>query len=216
VTAAVIFDLDGVIVDSREAITTCLNHALREGGHPERPARDLYRHIGPALADAFGELLDLPRDDEAVVACVAAYRRIYATESLRLTTLVPGMAEVLGRLDARKGIASSKPVAFSEPILEQLGIRQHFEVVAGPDLNPFGETKTTTIATALETLGRPAVMVGDRRHDVEGAHANGIPCVGVTWGIGPRAELETAGAELLVERPLELPAAIADIERGRS
>jgi phosphoglycolate phosphatase len=59
-------------------------------------------------------------------------------------------------------------------------------------------------------------MVGDRRHDVEGAHANGIPCVGVTWGIGPRAELETAGAELLVERPHELPAAIAGIERGRS
>ena len=215
-TAAVIFDLDGVIVDSREAITTCLNHALREGRHPERPPEDLYRHIGPALADAFGELLERPRDDEAVVACVSSYRRIYATESLRLTKLIPGMAEVLGRLDARKGIASSKPVAFSEPILEQLGIRHHFEVVAGPDLNPFGETKTTTIATALETLGRPAVMVGDRRHDVEGAHANGIPCVGVTWGIGPRAELETAGAELLVERPHELPAAIAGIERGRS
>jgi phosphoglycolate phosphatase len=216
VTRAVIFDLDGVIVDSREAITTCLNHALREGGHPERPASDLYRHIGPALADAFGELLELPRDDEAVVSCVAAYRRIYATESLRLTKLIPGMAEVLGRLDARKGIASSKPIAFSEPILEQLGIRHHFEVVAGPDLNPFGETKTTTIATALETLGRPAVMVGDRRHDVEGAHANGIPCVGVTWGIGTRAELKTAGAELLVERPHELPAAIDGIERGRS
>jgi phosphoglycolate phosphatase len=216
VTAAVIFDLDGVIVDSREAITTCLNHALRDGGHAERPPEDLYGHIGPALADAFGELLELPRDDDAVVACVASYRRIYATESLRLTTLIPGMAEVLDQLDARMGIASSKPVAFSEPILERLGIRHHFEVVAGPDLNPFGETKTTTIATALEALGRPAVMVGDRRHDVEGAHANGIPCAGVTWGIGTRAELETAGAELLVERPHELPAAIAGIERGRS
>jgi phosphoglycolate phosphatase len=216
VTAAVLFDLDGVIVDSREAITTCLNHALRDGGHPERPASDLYRHIGPALADAFGELLELPRDDEAVVACVAAYRAIYTTESLRLTKLIPGMAEVLGRLDARMGIASSKPVAFSEPILEQLGIRHHFEVVAGPDLNPFGETKTTTIANALGVLGKPAVMVGDRHHDVEGAHANGIPCLGVTWGIGTRAELETAGADLLAERPGELPAAIAGIERGRS
>jgi phosphoglycolate phosphatase len=205
---AVIFDLDGVIVDSREAITTCLNHALRQGGHPERPARDLYRHIGPALADAFGELLDLPRDDETVVACVTAYRRIYATESLRLTTLVPGMAEVLDQIDARKGIASSKPVAFSEPILETLGIRHHFDVVAGPDLNPFGETKTTTIATALDTLGRPAVMVGDRHHDVEGARANGIPCVGVTWGIGTAAELTRAGATALVDHPAKLPAAL--------
>ena len=213
VTAAVIFDLDGVIVDSREAITTCLNHALRDGGHPERPASDLYRHIGPALADAFGELLELPRDDEAVVSCVAAYRRIYATESLRLTTLV-GMAEVLGRLDARKGIASSKPVAFSEPILEQLGIRHHFEVVAGPDLNPFGETKTTTIATALETLGRPAVMVGDRRHDVDGAHANGIECVGVTWGIGTESELVAAGADAIVHRPSDLQGWSSDRSPG--
>jgi phosphoglycolate phosphatase-like HAD superfamily hydrolase len=106
----------------------------------------------------------------------------------------------------RLGIASSKPVAFSEPILRTLGIRDDFDVVAGPDLNPFGETKAATIATALETVGRPAVMVGDRRHDVEGAHANAIPCVGVTWGIGSRAEL--AGADAIVARPAELADAL--------
>jgi phosphoglycolate phosphatase len=209
VTAAVLFDLDGVIVDSRAAITTCLNHALVEHGLAERPPAELYGYIGPALADAFAEISGEPRDSEVVVGCVAAYRRIYATESLRLTTLMPGALEMLAALGSRMGIASSKPVAFSEPILETLGIRERFEVVAGPDLNPFGETKTATIATALEALGRPAVMVGDRHHDVEGARANGIPCIGVTWGIGTRAELEAAGAALLVERPSDLPAAIA-------
>src|SRR4051794_25657592 len=98
---SVIFDLDGVLVDSRNAISTCLNHALREGGYPERPAEELHGYIGPALADAFAELLDQQRDDEAVVGCVAAYRRIYATESLRLTTLVPGAVEMLAAIGGR-------------------------------------------------------------------------------------------------------------------
>jgi phosphoglycolate phosphatase len=209
VTAAVLFDLDGVIVDSRVAITTCLNHALVEHGVPARPAEELYSYIGPALADVFADLLGEPRESDAVVGCVSAYRVAYREASVRLTTLMPGVLELLAALDARMAIASSKPIAFSEPILETLGIRDKFEVVAGPDLNPFGETKTTTIATALSTLGRPAVMVGDRRHDVEGAHANGIPCIGVTWGIGSRMELESAGADAIASNPGELPAMIA-------
>ena len=208
-TVPILFDLDGVIADSRVAITTCLNHALAEHDLPERPAEELYGYIGPALADAFADITGQPRESDVVVGCVAAYRRVYATESLRLTTLIPGMAEVLEQIDARMGIASSKPVAFSEPILETLGIRDRFEVVAGPDLNPFGETKTATIATALESLGRPAVMVGDRSHDVEGAHANGIPCIGVTWGIGSVDELRSAGADSIVDRPPELLQAVA-------
>jgi phosphoglycolate phosphatase len=201
---AILFDLDGVLVDSREAITTSLNHALRQTGHPERPAAELYRYIGPALADVFAELLASPRDHEAVVSAVAAYREHYRDESLRATTLVPGIAQVLDAIGVPMAIASSKPVAFSEPILEKLGIRRHFQTVAGPDLNPFGETKTATVAKALAVLGKPVVMVGDRRHDVEGAHANGIPCVGVTWGIGTAEELTAAGADALVHEPSEL------------
>ena len=211
---SILFDLDGVLVDSREAITTCINHALREGGHPERSAAALYGYIGPALADVFAELLDLPRDDEAVVDCVAAYRRVYGTESLRLTTLMPGMRDVVEQLaqQHRLAVASSKPVAFSEPILEKLGIRDHFDAVEGPDLNPFGETKTATIAKALEAVGRPATMIGDRHHDVEGAHANGIACIGVGWGIGSREELEAAGADAIAERPDDLPRILKESE----
>jgi phosphoglycolate phosphatase len=210
VTAAVLFDLDGVLVDSRVAITTCLNHALAAHGHAEHPAEELYGYIGPALADVFADLLGEPRQAEVVVGCVAAYREAYRDASVRLTTLMPGMQPAIEELAQthRLGIASSKPVAFSEPILRTLGIRDDFDVVAGPDLNPFGETKAATIATALEAVGRPAVMVGDRRHDVEGAHANSIPCVGVTWGIGSRAELEVAGADAIVARPAELADAL--------
>src|SRR5439155_18232862 len=109
-------------------------------------------------------------------------------------------------------VATSKPVAFADPILATLGLRHHFETVAGPDLSPFGETKAATIATALEVVGRPAVMVGDRRHDVEGARANGLQCIGVLWGIGDRAELAAAGATALVAEPADLAVAIHAID----
>jgi phosphoglycolate phosphatase len=215
---SVLFDLDGVIADSRAAISNSLNHALAAGGHPERPPGELYGFIGPALADVFAELLSLPRDSEPVVGSVTAYRAHYREESLRSTTLVPGVAEVVDELARthRLAIASSKPVAFSEPILDRLGIRGCFDAVAGPDLNPFGETKATTIARALEAVGSPAVMVGDRRHDVEGARANGLPCIGVSWGIGSAAELRSAGAQAIIDHPHELPAAVelAQLELG--
>jgi phosphoglycolate phosphatase len=51
-------------------------------------------------------------------------------------------------------------------------------------------------------------MVGDRRHDVEGAQANGIPCIGVLWGIGDRAELDAAGADAVIGSPRDLPASL--------
>jgi phosphoglycolate phosphatase len=210
-TTTVLFDLDGVLVDSRAAITTSLNHALAEHGQPTRPPAELYHLIGPALADAFAELAGLPRDSDLVVACVASYRAHYRTESLRSTTLVPGMPDVLEQIATtrRVAVATSKPAAFAEPILATLGLRHLFVTVAGPDLNPFGETKAATIAKALEVAGRPAVMVGDRRHDIAGAHANGLPAIGVTWGIGDANELRAAGADLLVDDPWELPGAAA-------
>ena len=66
-----------------------------------------------------------------------------------------------------------------------MGLREHFEVVAGPELTARAEDKTETLGRALAALGETrAVMVGDRSFDVIGAHANGIPVIGVTWGIG--------------------------------
>ena len=207
---AVLFDLDGVLVDSRAAIAGSLNHALAANGLPQHPEDELHRFIGPSLASVFSELAGEPLESELVVACVATYREHYREASLRLTTAVSGMPEVVAALaeERRLAVATSKPVAFAEPILEALGLRHWFAAVAGPDLNPFGETKAATIAAALEAVGRPAVMVGDRRHDVEGARANGLPCIGVLWGIGSAAELEAAGAAALVERPSDLKAAV--------
>jgi phosphoglycolate phosphatase len=211
VREAILFDLDGVLVDSRAAIAGSLNHALAANGLPRHQEAELHRFIGPSLASVFSHLSGAPLESDLVVACVASYREHYREASLRLTTAVPGMPEVVAELARQPralAVATSKPVAFAEPILEAVGLREWFDVVAGPDLNPFGETKSATIATALETVGSPAVMVGDRHHDVEGARANGLACIGVLWGIGSEAELRAAGAAPLVAQPADLIAAL--------
>jgi len=210
-TTTVIFDLDGVLVDSRAVFLSCVNHAFAKLGLPARADEELLPYIGPPFAYAFGELLGVAHDAPIVTACIDGYRERYATASLTETTVEPGIPEALEALDGRRlAVATSKPQAFAEPLLEAMGLRAHFAVVAGPDLSARAEDKTETLGRALHTLGPTrAVMVGDRSFDVSAAHAHGLPAIGVTWGIGTPGELHDAGAERTIDRPDELPGAAA-------
>jgi phosphoglycolate phosphatase len=206
---ALLFDLDGVIADSRHAISRCINHALSAHGLPEQPESDLHACIGPPLLHAFRDLLVRLEADVALAdACVTAYRERYATTCLVETLPYPGVGRVVEALAMRLplAVATSKPTRFADPILAELGLRGSFRAVVGPGLEARSETKSETVARALDALGRPerAAIVGDRHHDVEAARANGIAAIGVTWGFGSRAELESAGADCLVDSPEEL------------
>jgi phosphoglycolate phosphatase len=116
---AIVFDLDGVLVDSRVAISRCISHALEAQGL-SRPRREaLERFIGPQLTVAFAELTGHPEDSTLVRACLAAYRARYREASLRETRVfggVPAALEILAE-DYRLAVATSKPAAFAEPLL---------------------------------------------------------------------------------------------------
>jgi phosphoglycolate phosphatase len=211
---AVIFDLDGVLVDSRAAISGAMNRALAANGFPQRPAAELYRFIGPPLALGFAELTAEPADSIAVVACVASYRERYAVSSLTETVVFAGIPEVLGVLsrDHRLAVATSKAQLLAEPLLAALGLRERFEVVVGTDTTARVEDKATTLGRALAALqAEEAVMVGDRSFDVAGARTHGLRAIGVTWGIGSAEEL--AAADAIAHEPSALPATIARLLR---
>ncbi len=211
---AVLFDLDGVLVDSRVAISSCIGHALDVQGFARPSGDSLERFIGPQLTVAFAELTGYPEDSRAVLACLASYRARYRVASLRETPVFADVPAVLDTLAAsyRLAVATSKPLAFAEPLLKALGLRDAFEHVAAPDLDAHHEGKEQTIRGALSALGvSRAVMVGDRSFDVLGAHACAIPAIGVSWGIGSTHELTNAGAETIVDTPRELPERIGEL-----
>ena len=212
---AVIFDLDGVLVDSRAAISGAMNHALAANGFPQRPEAELYRFIGPPLALGFAELTAQPADSDVVVACIISYRERYAVTSLTETEVFAGIPEALDQLsrDHRLAVATSKALALAEPLLAALDLRERFAAVAGPDLSAHTEDKATTIGAALAALNaKRGVMIGDRSFDVVGARANGLAAVGVTWGIGTAEEL--ADADAIVDAPADLPAIVDTLLPG--
>ncbi len=215
--AAILFDLDGVLVDSRAAIGASMNHALVSLGHPAREEAELHRYIGPPLYGAFSELSGKPVESDEVAALVGAYRARYAVASLRDSLVMPGIEAALEALarDHTLAVATSKPRAFAVPLLEALGLSRHFAWIAGPEVDAHMEPKAVTVRDALEKVGGPpAVMVGDRVHDIEGARANGIPVIAVAWGIGDAVEL--AGADALAASPDELAALAARLLEGWS
>lgn len=209
-TLTVCFDLDGCVVDSRSAITTCINEALADHDLPQLPNESLERYIGPPLTASLAEIVDeLLGDPDDVPSLLAAYRRHYKHTSLRLTTRVDGIREAIDALDvwALTGVVTSKPFEAAVPIVDAVGMRKRFAFVEGPAMDELAEPKTVTLARALDRWGTSdaVVMIGDRHHDVEAGKANGAVTVGVTWGIGPREELEEAGADHIVDDPAELP-----------
>lgn len=205
---AVLFDLDGVLVDSRIAFARSVNAALRAHDLPERAEADLHRFIGPPLNATFAEL----GAGEMVASCVAAYRARYLEASASETTVVPGMPDVLAHLSDRVplAVATSKTQMLADPLLDSLNLRRYFIAVVGPGLAVESESKAETIGRALTHFspGSDPVMIGDRSYDVAGALAHGLPCVGVLWGIGSEAELAEAGADQLARDPGELPGLI--------
>ena len=212
---AVIFDFDGVLIDSYQAVTGAINAALVEHGLPARDPAALRYAIGPPTFTTFSELTGQPPDSDAVAAIVATYREHYAAVYLSTTTVFEGVEEMLDTLSRRMplALATSKSVLFAQPLLDALGLDRYFAAVVAAAADDSDDDKTAIVGRALRALDQPAaVMVGDRSFDIVAARAHGLPAIGVSWGIGSVEELRAAGAELIVDAPGEL-VALLDGER---
>jgi len=211
VTSTILFDLDGTLTDPFEGITRSIQHALEKMSARVVAAQDLHWCIGPPLWDSFRVLLetdDKARLDEAV----AHYRERYTVTGLFENTLIEGIPEVLGQLTeagARLHVCTSKPHAYAGKIVEHFGLMPHFGKVYGSELDGTRSAKAELIAHILEEEGIAAqetVMIGDRKHDLIGANANGVRGVGVLWGYGSREELAAENPVLIAESPSEISA----------
>jgi phosphoglycolate phosphatase len=212
----VLFDLDGTLVDSTPGIWASVRVAAAALGLPEPTAGQLTAMVGPPLQDGFAHVLGVPADD--VPRAVAAYREHYAAGAVRDVAVHAGVPELLEELadEATLAVATSKPGPFALRILEHTGLRPFFASVHGATLDGAVRHKEQVVAAALAAhpAGRAPVLVGDREHDVLGAAACGLPCIGAGWGPAPAGELAAAGAAVVVATPAEVPAALAVLSQG--
>jgi phosphoglycolate phosphatase len=210
-----LFDLDGTLTDPRQGILACFRHAFHALGSNALPNGELEKFIGPPLRESFSAVL---RDPVLVEQAVALYRERFAAKGMFENRLYPGIhgaLEHLRRSGFRLFVATAKPSAFAERILEYFELRRFFSGVYGSELDGRNGNKADLLAELLKAealLPADVVMIGDRAHDVLGAKANGIFAVGVLWGFSSRQELAEAGADLLCASPRDL---IKNLNGGR-
>lgn len=190
------------MTDSAQGITNSVARALAYFGIQEEP-ENLLRFIGPPLNESLPEFYGFTPEQTA--KAVEVFREYFVEKGWLENAPYPGIPELLRDLKAaglRLMVATSKPEAQAVRILKYFGLAEYFDRICGaPAGNEDGARKASVIRTALSYVedASSVVMVGDRRHDVEGAGENGVPCIGVLYGYGSREELEGAGASFIAE-----------------
>lgn len=208
-TCSVLLDLDGTLIDSQPGILASCLAALRALGHRPDETLDIKRFIGPPLEEMMQVLLQSYGDDRTGEA-VLAYRRHYGDSGLLGSVPYPGIGESLKEMQQaglRIYLATSKRETFARRILDHLEFATYFDGIHGSVPGGALDHKPELLAHILSEHDLPpsrSLMVGDRRHDISGAHAVGMRGLGVLWGYGTRDELEIAGADQLVESTADL------------
>lgn len=200
------FDLDGTLTDPREGITKSVQHALARMGIDEPDLTKLEPFIGPPLIDSFMEYYGFSM--EQARQGVDYYREYFRVKGLYQNRLFDGVPKLLAFLKENGkvlAIASSKPEPFVREILEMFRVDGYFDYICGSTLDEKRTKKEEVIEELLARMNLPeaerkkVLMIGDRRHDVEGAAVFGIPCLGLSMGFAAPGELEEAGAVAVVD-----------------
>jgi phosphoglycolate phosphatase len=197
--SVLLFDLDGTLTDSAPGITNAVAYALEHFHIPVPPQAELFRFVGPPLMDSFRTFYGM--GEAQAQEATDTFRQYYNRQGVLENRPYPGVAEFLADLRAggyTLAVATSKPQHLADEVLGRYGLDGYFSAICGASLDESRNQKYQVIEDALARCGvsDPAtvLMIGDRRHDVEGAQRNGIDAMGILYGYGSREELEAAGA----------------------
>lgn len=200
---AVLFDLDGTLVDSYTALTEAVNHARRTHGLHELSSMRIKEFVGDGverlLQRAF-ERTDIARS--VVDAFESRYDEVCCDESKVLAD-VDATLDKLSELGVEMAVCTNKPTIFSKKILDFLDLSRHFRAIVGPDLAGARKPDAKHLAVTLESVSctpAQALFVGDMPIDVRAARNSGIDVAVVSTGSATREQLVAAEPDHVLER----------------
>ncbi len=205
----IVFDLDGTLTDPAVGITGGVRYALGKFGIQEESWEKLCAFIGPPLKESFQKFYGFT--PEQIQKATMFYREYYGRQGKFENKVYDGIPQMLGNLHAAGKhlyVATYKGEGTAREILDYFGLASCFDGIAGQRMGSEELRKAQMIEEILEQCKvsdkSRAVMVGDRRHDVEAARESGVHSIGVLYGYGSREELSGAGAEVLAADVKEL------------
>lgn len=208
---AVIFDLDGTLLNTLEDLADATNCVLRNLGYPEHRLQTYKYFVGSGIQTLVNRALpETERDEENIGRCVALMISEYARRSTNKSSAYPGIPELLEGLTARGydiNILSNKKDEMTQQIVAKLLAPWPFNIVLGaraetpkkPD-----PTAALNIAAKIGFSPEEILFLGDTAIDMQTAHASGMYGIGVLWGFRPAEELIAGGARMLLHNPQDL------------
>jgi pyrophosphatase PpaX len=215
---ALLFDLDGTLIDSIELIMRSMHHAF-DGYVDRAPTDDEWRAlIGRPLADSFREFTS---DEPTVERLIGRYREYQLEHHDRLVRAYDGVVAAIRRFAANgypMALVTSKADWLAKRALVHVGLDDAIPVIVGCDSCTRHKPHPEPVERALSLLRaapRDAIFIGDSPHDVEAGRAAGVYTVGVTWGASTREEMMRAGADLVIHDVGELAGVVDRLVAAR-
>jgi phosphoglycolate phosphatase len=213
--AAVLFDLDGTLVDSVPDLAWSVNAALADAGMRPRQVADIANWVGNGLQRLLDRAIagefDAPEMPTGYHEVLAGFQRSYAAHCAVDSQLYPNATTTLARLSAHRlplACVTNKPERFTHAILEAYAMAPFFSAVVGGDTLPQKKPDPAPVHHALKTLGAEpadAVLVGDSVTDARAAAAAGVACIGMSYGYNHGQPLDPAAFAVVIDDLAQLP-----------
>ena len=209
---AVLFDLDGTLLDTIGDLADAANLMLAELGRLQRPQDEIHSFVGKGIPNLVRRCMTegTSATEAEIEAAVEVFRSHYAVVNGRRTTIYPGIEEVLRTFTARAiplAVVTNKAEAFTLPLLDRMGIAGYFDTVVSGDTLPVKKPDPAMLRLACERLGvapAEALMIGDSANDALSAQGAGMPVLLVSYGYSEGVPVDTIECDGLLSDALQL------------